>query len=76
MIQEYYHHRLKGRHNFYANKATIAALFLLASLGIARHQLGSDTGSHLEPCGIWEGTGNGQPGVSKVQREYRIRAQR
>lgn len=22
--------------------------------------------------GIWEGTGNGQPGVSKIQREYRL----
>jgi hypothetical protein len=54
-------------------KLTIAALFLLASLGTAQTPTRSDTWVPLRALvGIWEGTGSGQPGVSKVQREYRF----
>lgn len=54
-------------------KLTIAALFLLASLGTAQTPTRSTPWEPLRALvGIWEGTGNGQPGVSKVQREYRL----
>ena len=54
-------------------KLTIAALFLLASLGVAQTPTRSDPWQPLRALvGIWEGTGNGQPGASKIQREYRL----
>ena len=54
-------------------RLTVAALFLLASLGTAQTPTRSDTWAPIRPLvGIWEGTGKGQPGVSKVQREYRF----
>ena len=54
-------------------KLTIAALFLLASLGTAQTSTRSNPWEPLRALvGIWEGTGNGQPGVSKIQREYRF----
>ena len=54
-------------------KLTIAALFLFASLGTAQTPTRSDTWEPLRALvGLWEGIGNGQPGVSKVQREYRL----
>jgi hypothetical protein len=50
---------------------TIAALFLLASLGTAQTPTRADTWTPIRSLvGIWEGTGKGQPGESKVEREY------
>jgi hypothetical protein len=54
-------------------RLTVAALFLLASVGTAQTPTGSDAWAPIRPLvGIWEGMGKGQPGVSKVQREYRF----
>jgi len=54
-------------------KLTIAALFLLTSLGTAQTPTRSDIWELLRALvGTWEGTGTGQPGLSKVQREYRL----
>ena len=54
-------------------KLTIVALCLLASLGTAQTPTRSDTWEPLRYLvGNWEGAGNGQPGVSKIQREYRF----
>jgi hypothetical protein len=54
-------------------KLTMVALFLLASLGTAQTPTHLDTWGPLRALvGIWEGTGNGQPGVSKIQRECRL----
>src|SRR5437867_10901669 len=54
-------------------KLMVAALLLLASRGIAQKPASADT---WEPrkylVGSWEGTGSGQPGMSKIQREYRF----
>ena len=51
----------------------IAAVLLLPSFLIAQNSGQRDT---WEPfryfVGSWEGTGNGQPGVSKTQREYKF----
>jgi hypothetical protein len=45
---------------------------LLASVGVAQKPA-ADTWAPLRYLvGSWEGTGNGQPGLSKVQREYRL----
>ena len=50
----------------------ITTLLLLASVGTAQ-TTPSGTWEPLRSfVGIWEGTGNGQPGVSKIQREYRL----
>jgi hypothetical protein len=64
-------HPLKGRHNLYANKAD------RIDAAIARVcRSGPEPGARntWEPLrylvGSWEGTGNGQPGQSKIQREY------
>jgi hypothetical protein len=54
-------------------KLTVAVLFLLTSIGTAQTPTRSDAWEPLRSLvGIWEGTGNGQPGVSKVHREYRL----
>jgi hypothetical protein len=54
-------------------KVTIPTLLLLASVGVAQTPIRSDTwGPFRYFVGIWEGTGTGQPGVSKIQREYRF----
>ena len=54
-------------------KLTIAALVLFSSLVTARTPTRSDTWEPIRALvGIWEGTGKGQPGESKVEREYRF----
>ena len=54
-------------------KLIVIALVLLASVGTAQTPTRSDNWRPLKSLvGIWEGTGNGQPGVSKIQREYRL----
>ena len=54
-------------------KLIVTTLLLIASVGTAQTPIRSD---NWEPfryfVGSWEGTGNGQPGVSKIQREYRF----
>ena len=51
----------------------LIAVLLLVSVGMAETPTRSDNWQPLRSLvGIWEGTGNGQPGVSKVQREYRF----
>jgi len=48
-------------------------LLWLASIGMAQTTVPSDVWGPLRVfTGQWEGTGNGQPGVSKTQREYRF----
>jgi hypothetical protein len=50
----------------------VTTLLLLASVGVAQKPA-ADTWAPLRYLvGSWEGTGNGQPGLSKVQREYRL----
>ncbi len=50
----------------------VTTLLLLASVGVAQKPA-ADTWKPLRYLvGSWEGTGNGQPGLSKVQREYRL----
>lgn len=54
-------------------RLTITTLLLLASVGMAQTRAHSDTWEPLRSLvGSWEGTGNGQPGQSKIQREYRL----
>lgn len=54
-------------------KLTIAAVFLLASVGAAQKPAPADVWEPLRYlAGTWEGKGSGQPGVSKIQREYRL----
>jgi len=54
-------------------KLVVIALLLLAPIGTAQTPTRLDNWDPLRLLvGIWEGTGNGQPGVSKVQREYRF----
>lgn len=54
----------------------ILIIALLITLPVAicpQTKMASDAWEPLRALvGIWEGTGNGQPGVSKVQREYRF----
>ena len=51
----------------------VATLLLLASVGAAQKPAPADTWEPFRSLvGIWEGTVNGQPGQSKVQREYRF----
>jgi hypothetical protein len=48
-------------------------LLLLASVGTAQTPIRPDTWEPLRSLvGNWEGTGNGQPGMSKIEREYRL----
>ena len=54
-------------------KLIVTMLLLVASVGTAQTPSGSDTWQPLRYLtGSWEGTGSGQPGVSKIQREYRL----
>jgi len=54
-------------------KLIVIALLLLAPIGTAQTPTRSDKWEPLRSLvGIWEGTGNGQPDVSRVQREYRF----
>src|SRR5882724_677174 len=51
----------------------VPTLLLLAAVGVAQTPTRSDPWAPLRALvGTWEGTGNGQPGQSKVQREYRF----
>ncbi|HKP36626.1 MAG TPA: hypothetical protein VJT71_07180 [Pyrinomonadaceae bacterium] len=51
----------------------ILALLLLPSFMSGQTKARSDVWEPLRYLvGKWEGTGNGQPGMSKVQREYRL----
>jgi hypothetical protein len=54
-------------------KLIVTMLLLVASVGTAQTPRSSDTWQPLRSLvGIWEGTGSGQPGVSRIQREYRF----
>ncbi len=54
-------------------KVIIAALLLFPSLLIAQNNVRQDVWEPFKYfVGKWEGTGKGQPGVSKTQREYRF----
>src|SRR6266480_7388501 len=54
-------------------KLTAAVLFLLTTIGTAQTPTRSDAWEPIRSLvGIWEGTGSGQPAVSKVQCEYRF----
>lgn len=51
----------------------VATMLLAASVGAAQKPVPADAWEPLRYLvGIWEGTGSGQPGVSKIQREYRL----
>src|SRR6266545_1298626 len=51
----------------------VTTLLLLASVGTAQTPIRSDNWELFRYfVGRWEGTGNGQPGMSKIQREYRF----
>ena len=51
----------------------VTTLLLVASVGAAQKPLPADIWAPFRYLvGSWEGTGNGQPGLSKVQREYRL----
>src|SRR5690349_21405131 len=52
---------------------SIAALLLFPSFLGAQTKTQSDVWSpFMQLVGKWEGAGKGQPGTSKVQREYRL----
>jgi len=52
---------------------SIACLLLLSMFAVAQPQTKPEVWAPLKYfVGKWEGTGSGQPGVSKVQREYRL----
>ena len=54
-------------------KLIVTVFLLIASLGAAQTPSRPDNWGPLRHLvGKWEGTGNGQPGVSKAQREYRL----
>src|SRR5882724_10111842 len=54
-------------------KLIVSTLLLLASVGAAPRPVPADAWGPLRSLvGVWEGAGNGQPGVSKVHREYRL----
>jgi hypothetical protein len=51
--------------------AIVAVLVLLCSVAGGQTKPQADVWEPLKPLvGKWEGTGNGEPGVSKIQREY------
>lgn len=49
-----------------------ATLLLLASVGVAQKPAADTWAPFRHLIGSWEGTGNGQPGLSRIQREYRL----
>ena len=54
-------------------KLVATTLLLLASVGMGQKPAPRDTWEPLKYLiGSWEGTGSGQPGMSKIQREYRL----
>ena len=54
-------------------KLIVTTLLLLASGGAAQKSVPADTWQPLRYLvGSWEGTGKGQPGTSKIRREYRF----
>jgi hypothetical protein len=54
-------------------KLIAITLLLFTSVGSAQTPTRADPWEPLRSLvGTWEGTGNGQPGVSKIQREYRL----
>ena len=54
-------------------KLVVTTLLMLASVAIAQTPVRSDIWEPIRYfVGTWEGTGNGQPGMSKIQREYRF----
>ena len=54
-------------------KLVATTLLLLASVGMGQRPAPRDTWEPLKYLiGSWEGTGSGQPGMSKIQREYRL----
>ncbi len=54
-------------------KTIIVALLLFPGLLVAQSKVPQDVWEPFKYfVGNWEGTGNGQPGVSKTQREYRF----
>ena len=53
-------------------KLILIVLLLVTPAGTAQTSR-PDTWETLRPLvGVWEGTGSGQPGVSKIEREYRL----
>ena len=54
-------------------KLILIVLLLVTPVGTAQTPNPSDKWEPLRPLvGVWEGTGSGQPGVSKIEREYRL----
>ncbi len=54
-------------------KLTAVGLLLLASISGAQNPIPADIWKPLRTLvGVWEGRGSGQPGVSRIQREYRL----
>ena len=54
-------------------RIVVTTLLLLASVGVAQRPAPADIWELLRYLvGSWEGTGNGQPGNSKIEREYRF----
>ena len=54
-------------------KLIITTITLLASVGTAQTSARPDPWELLRTLvGTWEGTGSGQPGTSRIQREYRL----
>ena len=50
----------------------VTALLLVASVAAAQKPPADNWSPLRFLVGSWEGTGKGQPGVSKIQREYRL----
>ena len=54
-------------------KLIATTLLLFASVGISQKPPSRETWEPVKYLiGSWEGTGSGQPGISKIQREYRL----
>jgi len=54
-------------------KPIVTVLLMLASVGAAQTPVRPDVWQPFKYfVGSWEGTGNGQPGVSKTERDYRF----
>lgn len=66
-------HPPKGDTISMRTKLILTTLLMLASVGTAQNPVRPDTWEPFKYfVGNWEGTGNGQPGVSKTQREYQF----
>lgn len=53
-------------------KSLVATLLLLASVVVAQKPAADAWEPLRYLVGTWEGTGKGEPGLSKIQREYRL----